>query len=251
MTAALHVAGNDLLRFLRRRDTFWVVAMGLAGQLFVCLMATVVVADVVDSPEALLRTAVRVSFAVEWVTLGILAYYVAFFGQRAELEGSWILLRQTPVPLAALLGGKALGASACCLVVHAALLLPWAATPVPGAGVLDPLWALLYAVTLVPEAMLLARIHAQAASRYVAVRGLTLLRILMPLALMALAMRLGPSRIPPTEAAWRSVVALLGLGPTPLSASFPEHLGPLTILFGWQLVTALPIVAALLRSDRP
>jgi hypothetical protein len=69
-----------------------------------------------------------------------------------------------------------------------------------------------------------------------------------PIALIALAAAHGPVSRPPLEVVIRAFLSELGLAPVPLSGYFPPHASPIPIIFAWQLVTAIPIVAALLRG---
>ena len=134
MTAIARAAERELGRFFRSREGFWILAgLGALLALPLPLLAvsfvrqnTIVELDYFLEAGEVTRNVLGL---LEVTLLAALAYYLAERSLREEVEdGSWLLLRLTPVPVRRLLLGKAFGVAAVLMAVHgygATLLLTY------------------------------------------------------------------------------------------------------------------------------
>lgn len=127
----------------------------------------------------------------EFVALSLLAYWLGVRCIGDELErGAWPLLCQAPVTMSGLLGGKLLAAGLLLLCSHSLawlpLVSPSASGPLPMLRLLaEYVVVLAYASGFLPEGLLVGRVARPTRARTWMVRGLMLVRILVPFVFLA------------------------------------------------------------------
>jgi len=253
------LAEQEMLRFLRRRETFWTL-LGAGALLFVLSALAIGSGNAsvaVGGLSAGLVDAAR-SFcvALEVLLLWIIAIQAGIRAVREELDtGSWILLAQTPNPASRLWAGKLLGAAVSLLGVHSFLSLSVLAfTPfvrrsqAEVAALFVGLFA--YAAAVVPEGMLYGMVGSRWPRLVWLLYPATLCRIFLPVPVLFLAVRPDfVGDLPGREALVRAIAPVSvneGLDPE----IFANPWVPLVIVVAVQLVSAIPYWVALVRTRR-
>lgn len=260
---ALDLAEQEVLRFLRRRETFWTF-LGLGMTL--CLVFGAVIwaeTQLRDSfrrslPPSALDDARNVLFLIEALSIWLSGYYLGARTIKQELEtGSWILLTQTPHPLAQVFSGKALGAGAVLLTIHSLLsLFVFALTPFTRLSHGQALggYAVVFALALgaIPEGMAYSWVGRRWPKRTYLLYGVTALRVVFPLVLLHFLVsgRFGeaPASILDVLLAYfRSIVSCAF--PTP-GSYFGHPAVPVVVLLSWQWLSAAAIWSVLFGRER-
>ena len=251
--ALLGLAETELLRFLRRRETFWTLLGNGASLLAVPVLllgigaeGSGLVADLIGSFVLLLEAA----------CLWFLAIQGGRSAVRQELEsGSWILLALTPNRTGRLWAGKLLGVSAGLVVTHAFLYLPVLAfTPIarrPHAVVFALFaWVLAWALTAIPEGMVYGLVGLRRPRLAVLLYAATALRFALPVPFLVAA---ASSDLLGDRPGLGMLAA--GLLPVPrvtgrIPDLFPGSWVPFALVLALQLVSALPYWLAVRRTSR-
>lgn len=190
MRVAITAAGRELLRFFRRRESFWLLAgIGAVCSVPFALQAAAFgpwadisrlgfESSIVGVPEIVHNYVAR----AEFLALAVLAYSLAGRALAEEIEGgSWALLRLAPVSIDSILLGKALGIAVVLAAVHGwATSLLLLQTPFLRRSHLE-VWteiigALLVALAVIPEGFAHSALGPTARGGPLLFRSVTVLR---------------------------------------------------------------------------
>lgn len=238
------------LRFVRRRETFWLVAV-LAVSLLTLLWLTRTTGV---QPAPTLRFA-RLCAAA---TVAIFTSYRGMATIRSELEGdSFGLLLQVPGSPSRLLLGKGAGVAIQALAVHSYIyvgLIPlrpgsWESTTTTLTWFVA-VWV--FAVLLIPEAMLSALLLHQSRRDYWINRVSGVVRWLLVPVLLEHAIRpeLRQAGVHLGDVALLWERSMSGVDVRDPAAMFLHPLLPCALLLGWQLLAAGAIWPLLVRRTR-
>ncbi len=245
--APLAFARLEIVRFLRRRETFWIfLAIGslLAAPYLIWAFGPIWFEGEQIRKFEIARNDIRIA---EWILLPAMTYFLSFASLRRDMDdGSFALLRQAAAPAPVLVLGKALGLAVISLAFHSycsLFVLGW--TPFirrPHLHVLaEYLVVWLFAVGFIPEGLVAAQTNERANRSYVVFRILSVARFVILVVLLGAMIRpeFRAKELGLANVLGDAILHLNGREALLPSEYFGGTLAPLAAILGTQLAIAL------------